>query len=56
MQLARGLLFPSAMELETALAGEVSRLVGLAETAAREIAARPAWWVAVVRVLSRLVF
>jgi len=46
--LARSLLYPSPMELENAIASEVSRLLAAAELASRTITERRPWWVAAV--------
>lgn len=49
------MLYPRAMELEHAIATEVSRLVDDAAAAAREIVASRPWWVAAVRFLRKVV-
>ena len=54
-ELARGLLYPRAMELEHAIATEVERLTAAAGVAAREIAANRPWWVAAVLFLRKVV-
>lgn len=43
------------MELEHAIAREVSRLAAVADAAAREIAANRPWWVAAVSFLRKVV-
>ena len=53
--MARGLLYPRTMELEHAIATEVSRLVVAADAAAREIVANRPWWVAAVLFLRKVV-
>ena len=53
--LARGLLYPRAMELEQAIAMEVERLAVVAAAAAREIVANRPWWVAAVMFLRKVV-
>jgi hypothetical protein len=55
-RLARGLLFRWSMELETAFAWELSRLLRLADTASRETVSRRSWWIEAVRDLARMVF
>jgi hypothetical protein len=44
------------MELDSALTAELSRLVVVADAAAREIAAKRPWWVAAVAFLRKVAF
>lgn len=43
------------MELENAIAGEMTRLFDVAEAASREIVANRPWWVGLVSFLRRVV-